>query len=140
MKRSIQRSIHVYIRRAGTVVDILFVSLYELIEFYNYGGIWRTGVKIGSLLHTFYSYKPILYKKHKASVFKENKRNRIGGYGCKLHIPAVIKIEDILSSIEDTAKKNNWDIYIRDKDISGVYYDKKSKNLVYDLKSYYYGN
>lgn len=132
-----KRSIHIYLRRSGTVVDILFMSLHELIEFYNYGGIWKTDVKIESLLYTFYSYKPILYKKHKASVFKENKRNRIGGYGCKLKIPIIKNIKEVLSSIEDTAKKNNWDIYIRDKNIAGVYFDKKSKNLIYDLRSYY---
>lgn len=140
------RSLFIYFRIAAGKLDLLFMSIYELLEFrkilsleliqdyniYDKIGIPINYVNRERIVNTF------IFKRHNQILFDRSYRLDLKNYKCMISIPilrfGITEALMLISKIEVAATSLGYTIFTRKKIDSFYYLSIESKNLKEDLK------
>lgn len=140
-------SLFIYPRVAAGKLDLLFLSVYELLELkkilplestqdYYYNIYDKLGIPInyGNRKHIVNTF---IFKRHNQILFDRSYRLDLKNYKCMISIPILrFDIKEafmLISKIEVAAISLGYTIFIRKK-INSLYLSTESKNLEEDLK------
>lgn len=135
------RSLFIYSRVATGRLDLLFLSIHELLELkkllpleltqdsiYDKLGIPINYVNRKHIVNTF------IFKRHNQILFDRSYRLNLKNYKCMISIPILrFDITELISKIEVAAISLGYTIFTRKK-IDSSYLSIESKNLKEDLK------
>ena len=138
------RSLFIYSRVGAGRLDLLFISIYELLELKKLLPLELTQDSIYDKLGIPINYgnrkhivNTFIFKRHNQILFDRSYRQDLKNYKCMISIPIlrfdITKARMLISKIEAAAISLGYTIFIRKK-IDSFYLSVESKNLEEDLK------